>query len=307
MYGPEYHNIIRDICENNKIDYRLFDNRCIMLSRNGQKQFIWSRRFPYNTASCSRIIDSKSVCALILDSAGLSVVAHNKLYRSDTEGYANQKESSQKVCEKILNAFGGVVIKPNDSCEGKNVYACFSIKEIEYALFEIFHSKEIIAVSPYIDSDNEYRVFYLQGECLLAYRKIRPYVIGDGSSSLKILISKSNLQKEDTIKHINFNYVPARGERIEIGWKFNLSCGSTLEIVDDNELKKTLFSLTKQAAEVLNAQFVTVDFLENSKDKNLSILEINAGVAMDQFILKHPKGRAIAYSVYEKAVLGLFK
>lgn len=306
MYGPEYHNIIKEICKNNQIDYHLFDNRCIMLSYNGKKQFIWSRRFPYNTASSSRIVDSKSVCSLILETAGLPVISHKKLYRSDSEKYANQKETSQKVCENILNQFAGVVIKPNDSCEGKNVYACFTAKEIEYALLEIFHSKEIIAVSPYIDSDNEYRVFYLQGKCLMAYRKIRPYVIGDGLSSLELLISKSAVQKDNTLKYIDLNYIPAIGEKVEIGWKFNLSCGSTLEIIDDSELKESLFSLTKQAAEVLNVQFVTIDFLENSKNKKLSILEINAGVAMDQFILKHPKGRAIAYSIYEKAILGLF-
>lgn len=306
MYGPEYQNIISEICKNNQINYHIFDNRCIMLSHNGQRQFIWSRRFPHNSASSSRIIDSKSVCTLILDSAGLPVVSHRKLYRSDTEGYTNQKETSQRICEDILNIFGGVVIKPNDSCEGQNVYACFTSKEIEKALFDVFQKKEILVASPYIDSDNEYRVFYLKGKCLLAYRKIRPYVIGDGSSTVKDLIFKSNMQKENMISSINFNYVPLNGEKIEVGWKFNLSCGSTLEVVNDLKLKESLFSLTKQAAEAVNAQFVTADFLEKSKGKELLILEMNAGVAMDQFILKHPKGRAIAYSVYEEAILSLF-
>lgn len=306
MYGPEYQNIIREICKNNEIDYQLFDNRCAMLSHSGQKQFIWSRRFPHNTASVSRIIDSKSVCSLMLSSAGLPVVVHNKLYRSDTEGYVTQRETNQKICEDLLNTFGGVVIKPNDSYEGKDVYACFSPKEIERALLEVFRKKEILAASPYIDSINEYRVFYLQGECLMAYRKIRPYVVGDGSSSLKLLISRSDMQKEDVIKSIDFNYIPASGEKVKIGWKFNLSCGSSLEMVKDCKLKDTIFSLAKQAADVINAQFVTVDFLESRKTNELSILEVNAGVAMDQFILKHPQGRAIAYSVYERAIRSLF-
>lgn len=306
MYGPEYQNILREICKNNGIDYQLFDNRCAKLSHNGQKHFIWSRRFPHNTASSSRIIDSKSVCALMLSSAGLPVVAHSKLYRSNAEGYVTQRETNQKICEDLLNLSGGVVIKPNDSYEGKDVYACFSAKEIECALYEVFQKKEILTVSPYIDSINEYRVFYLQGECLMAYRKIRPYVVGDGLSSLQHLISRSDVQKEDVIKSIDFNYIPANGEKVDIGWKFNLSCGSSLEMVNDCKLKDTLFSLSKQAADVINAQFVTVDFLENRKTKELLILEINAGVAMDQFILKHPQGRAIAYSVYERAIRSLF-
>lgn len=306
MYGPEYQNIIREICESNGIGYQLYDNRCAMLSHKGHKQFLWSRRFPHNTASSSRIIDSKSVCALILSSAGLPVVAHSKLYRSDTEGYIPQRETNQKICEGILKTFGGVVIKPNDSCEGKDVYACFSAKEIEHALLEVFRKKEVLAASPYIDTINEYRVFYLQGECLMAYRKIRPYVVGDGESSLQLLVFRSDMQKEDIIKTLDYSYIPANGEKVEIGWKFNLSCGGSLEMVNDCKLKDTLFSLAKQAADVINAQFVTVDFLENGKTKELSILEMNAGVAMDQFILKHPQGRAIAYFVYERAIRSLF-
>lgn len=306
MYGPEYQNIIREICENNGIEYQLFDNRCAMLSCRGKKQFIWSRRFPHNSASSSRIIDSKSVCSLMLSSAGLPVIAHCKMYRSDTEGYISQAETNQEICENMLKKYGGVVIKPNDSYEGKDVYACFTAKEIEHALFEVFRKKEILAASPYIDSNNEYRVFYLQGNCLLAYRKIRPYVVGDGVSSLRLLVSQSHMQNEDIIKSLDFDYIPSLGEKIEIGWKFNLSCGSSLEIVDDSKLTETLFSLTQRAADAINAQFVTVDFLESKKEKNLSILEINAGVALDQFILKHPRGRAIAYSIYEKAICSLF-
>ena len=39
---------------------------------------------------------------------------------------------------------------------------------------------------------------------------------------------------------------------------------------------------------------------------NLSILEINAGVAMDQFIQQIPMGRHIATEIYEKAILSMF-
>lgn len=307
MYGPEYENIIREICKKIGIEYRLYDNRCAVLSQKNHKELIWSRRFPHNTSSSSRAIDSKYVCSLILHSAGLPVVPHLKLYRSDTEGYVSQNDTSQRICERILDMNDGVVIKPNNSCEGKNVYACFSAKEIESALLLAFRAKEILAASPYIKSNNEYRVFFLNGECLLAYRKIRPYVIGDGYSSLKLLIAKSTAQSENTIQSLDLNCIPSEGEKIEIGWKFNLSCGGSVEIVDDYLLKESLFSLTKRAAEAINAQFVTVDFLENDKTKELLILEINAGVAMDQFILKHKQGKEIAYSIYEKAIRDLFK
>lgn len=306
MYGPEYQNIIQEICKNNGIEFELFDGRCALLSYNGKKQYIWSRRFPHNTASCSRLIDSKSVCSLVLNSAGLPVITHSKLYRSDTEGYISQKKTSQEICENVLKSADGAVIKPNDSYEGKDVYACFSPKEIEFALLKAFQKKEILTVSPYVDASAEYRVFYLDGRCLMAYKKIRPYVIGDGISSLLTLISRIDVQDIDLYNTVDFTRVPAAGEKVSVGWKFNLSRGSIPEIVCDKELENLVFSLAEQAAKVIDAQFVTIDLLENRQTKKLSILEINAGVAMDQFIIKHPHGKTIAYKIYEKAIQNIF-
>lgn len=307
MYGPEYLNIIKEICINSGITYEVFDNRCISLKFNGETQYIWSRRFPQNSASSSRLIDSKCVCATVLCAAGLPAIVHTKLYRSDTEGYIIQKETNQQICEKIMAHHGGVVIKPNDSYEGKEVFSCFSSKEIESALFNGFRRKEILAAAPYIHASAEYRIFYFDGTCPLIYKKRRPYVTGDGKSTLADLISKTSLQASDLRKNLEMSTVPQNGEVIEIGWKFNLSRGSTPEIVEDNSLTHTLLLLAKQAAKTVNARFVTVDLLECSKTKEFLILEMNAGVAMDQFILKHPHGRAIAYEIYEKAIKSLFE
>ena len=306
MYEPEYQNIINDICRNNEIACTVFDNRCISLNHNGITRYIWSRRFPHNSASSSRLIDSKCLCSLVLHSAGLPVVLHSKLYRSDLEGYGFQNRTNQQICENILTISGGVVIKPNDSYEGNDVFACFSSKEIECTLYNVFKRREILAVSPYIKASAEYRVFFLDGECLLAYRKKLPYVVGNGMSTLASLVSHANVLSSDLQKELDFSSIPEDGKKIEIGWKYNLSRGSTPEVINEKAVLSKLYPLAIKAAEIVDARFVTVDLLEDTQTKELLILEINAGVAMDQFILKHPQGRSIAYSIYEKAILSLF-
>lgn len=307
MYGPEYEKIIFEICGNLGIVCRRFEPDCLALTLNGQTQYIWSRRFPQNSATSSRIIDSKCVCSSILASAGVPVVRHFRLYRSDYERYAQQELPSQKICENILADSGAVVIKPNDSYEGKGVYVCFTPKEIESALYKSFRCKPVIAASPYINALAEYRIIYLDGECLLLYKKKLPEVIGDGHSTLKTLAEHLGVDASDIYQTDQLDEVLVEGAHVTIGWKFNLSRGSTPEIIDPCSAPQSIFDIAAKAAEVVNANFVSIDILEKSADHDLMVLELNAGVAMDQFIIKSPNGRKIAYSVYEKSIKNMFQ
>ena len=306
MYGPEYEKIIFEICDCLGIVCRRFEPNCLALTWNDQTQYIWSRRFPQNSATSSRIIDSKCMCSSILASAGVPVVNHVKLYRSDSERYDQQELPSQKICETILADCGGVVIKPNDSYEGKGVYLCFSQKEIECALYKSFQSHSIVAAAPYINAHAEYRIVYLDGECLLLYKKKLPEVIGDGHLSLKALAEHLGVNEPDFCQKDQLNIVPARGEHITVGWKFNLSCGSTPEVIDRFSAPQLLLDIATKAAETVNAKFVSIDLLEESGSHDLMVLELNAGVAMDKFIIKNPVGRKIAYSIFEKSIKNMF-
>lgn len=306
MYGPEYEKIIIEICDSLGIECRKFEPNCLALTWNGQTQYIWSRRFPQNSATSSRIIDSKCMCSSILASAGIPVVKHFKLYRSDSERYTQQELPNQKICETILADFGGVVIKPNDSYEGKGVYACFTPKEIECALYKSFQHNSVIAAAPYVKAYAEYRIIYLDGECLLLYKKKLPEIIGDGRSSLKTLAEHMGIGPLDFYQTDQLDEVPAKGSHITVGWKFNLSCGSTPEIIDQISAPQPIFDIAAKAAEAVNAKFVSIDFLEEIESHNLMILELNAGVAMDQFIIKSPNGRKIAYGIYEKSIRSMF-
>lgn len=306
MYGPEYERIIHEICKSLSIECRTIDPGCLALTWEGDTQYIWSRRFPQNSATCARIIDSKCVCSSTLISAGVPTIKHYKLHRSDAEQYALQEQSSQKICETILADSGGVVIKPNDSCEGNGVYACFTPKEIETALYKLFRQKSVLAASPYIDASAEYRIIYLRGECLLLYRKRLPEVIGDGTSSLKLLAERLGVCEVDFAQTDRLSDIPAKGKHITIGWKFNLSRGSTPEVIDIASAPKQLKAIALEAAKTLNANFVSIDMLEEKETHKLEILELNAGVAMDQFILKSPNGREIARYVYERGIKDMF-
>lgn len=306
MYGPEYEKIIFEICKKLGIMCNRIDPNCLALTWQGKTQYIWSRRFPQNSATCARIIDSKCVCSSVLISAGIPAVRHHKLYRSDMEQYTQQEYSSQRLCETLLSDFGGIVVKPNDSCEGKGVYVCFTSKEIEIALHKLFQEKSILAVSPYINACAEYRIIYLRGECLLIYKKKLPEVVGDGYSSIGLLAEHMGIRKVDLFTADRLTDIPAKGEHVTVGWKFNLSCGSKPEVLGRTSAPPKIYSIAFSAAKVLNANFVSIDVIEEEKTHALMVLELNAGVAMDQFILKAPNGRDTALYVYERGIRDMF-
>lgn len=308
MYPKDYLQIIYKICEKHNISIREFDSTSVLrLIYNNEQHFIWSRRFDLNSAISSRLADNKYEMFKVLSSCGIPVVSCNKLFRVGTEEYINNYDSNFHICEKFLKQYKAIVIKPNNSYEGKNVFKCTSLKEIETALCTIDCSHKFMVVSPYIEAVHEYRTIFLHGTILLAYKKEMPYVIADGESTLlDLLVAQSySFDNIDCKLYQELNQVYPVGKKIPLNWKFNLTQGARCQIVDEPNLYTRLSLIAAAAANAIGISFASVDILEDN-DGNLNVLEINAGVAMDQFIQQTPLGREIATSIYEKAILTMF-
>lgn len=308
MYPKDYLEIINDICIKNSIQIKTYcDTSILCLIKEGIRHYIWSRRFDLNSSISTRIADNKYETYQILREANIPIVTHQKIYRVDTENYNTHSISNLEICIDFLKKHSTIILKPNNSYEGNDVYKCSSIKEIEQVLFQIGNKYKFLVVTPYVSAIAEYRCFYLQGQILLIYRKNLPYIIADGKSTLLELLTK----KQHNTKHVssqvvkNLNKIYPENEKVYLNWKFNLSQGSFYSTVSDAKLCSKLKKIASNAASAINITFATVDILEDTQG-NLQVLEINAGVAMDQFIQQHPNGRDIAYSIYEQAILSMF-
>ena len=123
MYPKDYLQIIYKICEKHNISIREFNNTSVLrLIYNNEQHFIWSRRFDLNSAISSRLADNKYEMFKVLYSCGIPVVSCDKLFRVGTEEYTNNYDSNFHICEKFLKQHKTIVIKPNNSYEGKNVF-----------------------------------------------------------------------------------------------------------------------------------------------------------------------------------------
>lgn len=308
MYPITYENIIYELCKKNHIKIEKMEPESIYrLTKENATHFIWSRRFDINTTISCRIADNKFATYSVLKSLCIPVVPCTKLPRIDTEDYSNSPTGIMEICFNLLNQYGTIVIKPNNSCEGTDVFKCNNLKSVETTLMQIERKYKYLIVSPFINANAEYRLFFLDNDILFAYKKEQNYVECDGISTIKKLLLDNNICLSNISPDVisEFEKIYPQNYKFQLNWKFNLSKGANCLPITDLTLYKELIPLAISAAKAINIRFATVDILVD-RHGNKQILEINAGVAMDQFIIKYPKGREIAASIYEKALIAMF-
>lgn len=308
MYPNTYEKIIYNLCKKHKISIqKMGDESIYKLIKDNSIHFIWSRRFDINTTLACRIADNKYATYLVLNSSGIPTVPCIKIPRIDTEDYSRLETSISEICYEALDKFKSIVIKPNNSYEGTDVYKCDNLKDVEKTLFQIEKKYKYLIISPYIDATAEYRLFFLDNQILYAYKKVRKYIICDGISTVGELLINNNINISTIMPDIctQFDKIYPKDYKLQLNWKFNLSQGANCMSIDDANLYEELVKIAISSANAINIRFATIDVLVDKYNKKY-VLEINAGVAMDQFIIKNPNGLETATSIYEQALISMF-
>lgn len=111
---------------------------------------------------------------------------------------------------------------------------------------------------------------------------------------------------KDNLKELDFTYIPAMGEKIDISWKHNLSGGAKPSILQKGELYDQIEQLAIRAGKAMNINFATIDIIETA-DGNLYVLEINSGIGATIFTELVDGGTEIIKDIYRQAVKKLFQ
>ena len=169
--------------------------------------------------------------------------------------------------------------------------------------------KDTLSACPYIDIEYEYRVIILYGEILYIYKKKKPYVIGDGKSTIKELILQKFLENEklDICNDLDLNKIPKENEEIIISWKHNLSSGAEPILIYENEpYLSEIKKIAIKSGEALNIKFASVDIALTTQNEIL-VMEINGSVCMNRFAELVPNGYQIAKEIFSKAIDKMFE
>ncbi len=307
-----FHTIIREIClEMNIKMEKLSYDWVLQLSKEGKVRHITRNLFDNNPQATGKIVADKYATYEVLKSQNVPVIEHTMIFNPVIRGEFIPKEGIWNTVVAEFSKNERLVVKPNDQSEGIGIELCHSLREAEISIQKLFNQNNTsVSICPYYDIQTEYRTFYLNGEVLLIYGKTKPFVIGDGQSSLVKLVQALNLPEkpivQENLNSLDMAYIPKQGEKVEVSWKHNLSGGAKPTILEKGELYQRIERLAKEAGKAMNMNFTTIDIIHTTDDK-LYVMEMNSGVCADIFANTVEGGYDIIKDIYRKAIKAMFE
>lgn len=294
----KFHTIIKEICLENGIQFKLLSKDWIcLLEKDNKARYIAGYKFDLNGHGIGNVIDDKYAFYEVLSEKGYPTIKHNIIFRN---------YETEELIELFNQYHHNVVIKSNTGTCGSEVFHIEDLERLFSTTNQLLKKHFSISICPFYHIKNEYRLIILDKEVKIIYGKNKPVVIGNGTSTIKeLLIQLNPYYFKNKELDSSFEKVLAKGEIFEYGWKFNLSQGATLFEVKENELRDKLSAVSLSVSKKLGLSFCSIDIIE-TLDSELFIMEANSGVMMDSFIELYPNGYGIAKKIYQEAILKMF-
>lgn len=304
-----FYKIMDEICEERNIEQKVISYGWITeLKKDDISKYIIGYQFELNSAISYNIAGDKFATYEVLKSNNVPTIEHRMIFNPQTRSRYYKNKFLSEAKELLKQNENKLVVKANDSCKGKDVYYCSTENEIEKVVQKLFDEKnDTLSACPYLEIDYEYRVIYLCGEILYIYKKKKPYIIGDGKSTVKELIDKKFTQEPvDLCRELDMNYIPKENEEVTISWKHNLSSGAEPILVDESdEYLPKIKEIALNAGNAMNIKFASVDIALTNNEEIL-VMEVNGSVCMNKFAEIIPNGYEIAKNIYAKAIDKMF-
>lgn len=291
----KFHQIIQEICIENKINFRILSKDWFcFLEKDGKSKYIAGYKFDLNGHGIGNVLDDKYAFYEVLLEKNYPTIVHHIIFRN----------YQQRELVKLFEQYGGsVVIKSNTGTCGNEVFHIENLDDLFDKTNQLLQKHFSISICPFYFIKNEYRLIILDEEVKVLYGKSKPVVIGNGTSTVRELLIQFNpyyFKKKELDD--SFEKILPKGQIFEYSWKFNLSQGSTLFLVNNSSLKKKLSELALTICKNLGLSFCSVDIIE-TENHQLFIMEANSGVMMDSFIELYPNGYEIAKRIYQEAIM----
>lgn len=306
-----FFKMIDEICKEKDIKQNLLSYGWIReLKKDEKSHYIMNYQFDLNSEISFKIAGDKFATYEVLKSNNVPTITHKIIFNPKTRSKYFQNKFIDEAKKMLSENNNEIVIKANESCQGKDVYYCSKENEIEDVVKKLFdENNDTLSACPYLDINYEYRAIYLSGKILYIYKKRKAYVIGNGINTVKELINQKEINeniKIDICPNLNFDYIPKNKEEYTVSWKHNLNNGAEPIIIDEkDEFYESVKNIAISAGKALNIKFSTIDIAVTT-DKKIFVMEVNASVCMNKFSERVPNGYNIAKSIYKKAIDEMF-
>lgn len=213
-------DLLDSICHEERVNITWLSSLWVArLEKNGKVRYIYAYSFPLNDAIGAAIARDKVATYEVLKSGDVAAVEHRLLrFQPDSQ--------VQETVKKMLpNPVFPLVIKPCDKGGGLDVCKVQTSQELTKAMTYMSAHYSSVAVAPFEEIIDEYRVVLLDGQPCIVFRKRRQ-----------------------------------NGE-----WRHNLLFGALPEKMEAGQLRDELISLAQETMEFLGLRFAAVDIITTSQ------------------------------------------
>jgi glutathione synthase/RimK-type ligase-like ATP-grasp enzyme len=263
-----------------------------------------------NSAVAHHIANDKAATAEILQMCGVPCIPHTLFLSPQMNEYIPPQRSWEAMIALLRQHPNGIVVKPNEGTSGDTVFKVSAEPDLEVAAHKIFSSSLSLAISPYVDIEDEVRVVLLDQDPVVVYSKKRPAIVGDGKHSLLELaldatpaeLRSSVLQSMiGDLDRTTLDAVPPLGQRRLLNWHHNLDSGAQPILLEQGDVRQACVEIAVRAAKAIGIRFGSIDVVR--VDGALKILEVNSGVMMEALGKQHPD---LVYAAYSAALDKVF-
>lgn len=217
--------IIEEICKEKDIDVKTLSLGWVRaLTKNDKTRYIVDEAFDLNPAGSFLIVNDKYATYEVLKNNNVSVLRHRVLFNK--EGREKYSKDIDQEVEKAIEEYGEkLVIKANDSSEGRDVFLAETKQQAIDAIEDIFNRHFLnLSICPFEEIEAEYRVICLDGEILCCYKKLADGWKHNLSQGAKIVTDIESDEKIDEIRELAlraFKAVNARFVSVDVSKKIN--------------------------------------------------------------------------------------
>jgi glutathione synthase/RimK-type ligase-like ATP-grasp enzyme len=296
-------NAVSKYCARNGIAVDIQSQGWLMIMQRGSKRHL---TFGYdvglNGAVAHQIANDKAATAEVLQLTGVPCIPHTLFLSPKMSEYIPPQRSWEAMNALLRQNPAGIVVKPNAGTSGESVFKVSTEAELELAAHRIFTASLGLAISPYVEIEDEIRVVLLDHEPVVVYSKNRPAVTGDGKHSLlELALAATPTERRSAVlpamlsgfDPAALDAVPPPGERRLLNWRHNLDSGAQPVLLEPGAFREACNGIAARAAQAIGIRFGSIDVVR--VDGALKILEVNSGVMMEALGRQHPDLVEAAY------------
>ena len=145
----------------------------IVMQSGDKRRFALGYDLGLNSAISHRIASDKAATSDILAMSGIACIAHTQFSNPMLTNYTPASGLHEAMRALLRQHPQGVVVKPNEGTSGRLVFKVTSEAELDEAARKIFASHLSLAISPFVEIEEEVRVVLIDDTPLVAYAKAR--------------------------------------------------------------------------------------------------------------------------------------